>query len=287
MCDSQYFSASLTDFETNEEIFVEWKYIYLIESYKEKRSMVAFESGKSIKKGGDCLAIKYKGDECKFAMGIYQNATLEKKQHSKLRVIYRLSPKASVTIPKESRVKDDVFPSVIKLIPSIKSVPYILMKQQLTQTTAKDAVDKFPSPSVTPEPTISNDVTPIDTSPTLMDFNDEMLRRPCDKSDKIQAKKARFDKIIKSTMKKAEQSQNPNTKTAIPFSVKYIFCLRKENNPKISLKAIHRQMQIEGFPVGKGSGINLWAQRGSAHYQKLIMEKGNGAKLSNLPVQIC
>ena len=275
-------SAFVTDFESNEELYFEWKELYIIESYKEKRAMIVFGESKSIKKGGDCLAVTFVDDTFKFAVGTYKSAKLLKKMPTKLKISYSDGNKNNkdATIPKQIRIKNDIFPSVIKKIPMSRSIPFMLMKNEFNQSTESSNSPKLPSPSVTPEsspssPTISPSQ---DTSEQLSQFNHEMLTKCLDGSDKHKLKNKRVNKLIRSTITKAKQSINPNKKTAIKYSTKFIFCLRHEKYPKMSLKSIYEQMKCEGFIVGKGSGINVWAQKGSPYWHKLMIEKGDGAK---------
>ena len=81
-----YDSALVIDFETGEELYIEWSDIFLIVDYKDKRPMVMFEPTKSLKKGDDCLAVTFCGDECKFAKGIYKAAKLLKRMHSIVKI---------------------------------------------------------------------------------------------------------------------------------------------------------------------------------------------------------
>ena len=277
-------SAFLSDTETGEELYIEWKNIWLIESYKEKRCMVMFGNPRSLRKGDDCLAIAFDDKDHKFAKGVYKEAILVKRMHSKLKVNYKqMNGDKHIVILKEIRVKDDVFPSVIKIIPAVKSMSFILM-QNLLKSMDQDSSPNMPSPSASPPPSTSSSVemssTSKDTSQRLIEFNEKMLRESTDSASKLKKKARTACKIVSKTINKAKQTQNPNKKTAITFSTKFIFCLRWENcnEEKISQRAVWAKMKAEGYEVGKGRGINLWAQSGSQYYYKLMQERGDGAK---------
>ena len=105
----------------------------MIVDYKDKRPMMIFEAAKSLKAGDECLAITFCGDECKFAKSIYKAAKLVKRMHSKLKIMYQDSNNGETIIGKTVRIKNDVFPSVIRLTPSSKSIQLILMKSTLSQ----------------------------------------------------------------------------------------------------------------------------------------------------------
>ena len=265
----------MADFDSGDELCIEWTDIYLIVDHNDKRPMVMFEPAKSLKKGQKCLAITFVGNECKFAKGLYRAATLLKKMNSKIKISYQDCVDEDGTVfDKTVRIKNDIFPSVIKILPASKSMQLILMKNSLQTKPTNEMPSPSASPTVSPSPVLFSQ----DASTIVAEFNEHMFQKTDAKSSKSKLKTKRANKLIAGTVTKAQRSISPNKKTAINYSVKYLFCIISENNPKSSYNEIHRQLKAKGYKVGKGSCVGEWAKKGSNYWFRLLQEKGDGAK---------